>query len=70
MMKAYTVREEMEILFDEMVIAPEIEAAEEERMKEEEIFAANREWLADPANWDSEIYSDIYKDVYGVRPRW
>lgn len=70
MMKAYTVREEMEILFDEMVIAPEIEAVEEERMKEEELLNANLEWLADPANRNSEIYSDIYKDVYGVRPRW
>ena len=27
-------------------------------------------WLADPANWHDECYSDIYKDVYGVRPRW
>lgn len=28
-----------------------------------------RAWLADPANYDDELYSDIYKDVYGVRPR-
>ena len=27
-------------------------------------------WLADPANYDDENYSDIYKDLYGVRPRW
>ena len=27
-------------------------------------------WLADPANRYSKEYSDIYKDVYGVRPRW
>lgn len=27
-------------------------------------------WLADPANRYSEEYSDIYKDVYGVRPCW
>lgn len=27
-------------------------------------------WLADPANWNDECYSDIYKDVHGVRPRW
>ena len=27
-------------------------------------------WLADPANRYSEEYSDIYKDVHGVRPRW
>lgn len=27
-------------------------------------------WLADPANRYSEEYSDIYKDVHGVRSRW
>ena len=27
-------------------------------------------WLADPANWHDECYSDIYKDVHGIRPRW
>lgn len=27
-------------------------------------------WLADPANWHDECYSDIFKDVHGVRPRW
>ena len=27
-------------------------------------------WLADPANYADENYSDIYKDLYGVRPRW
>jgi hypothetical protein len=70
MMKVYTVREEMEMMFDELVISPAIEAMEEERAKEEELLNANLEWLANPANWDSEIYSDIYKDVYGVRPRW
>lgn len=70
MMKAWTVAEEMELLFDEMVISPVIEAAEAEAAREDEILRQNREWLADPANWDSEIYSDIYKDVYGVRPRW
>ena len=70
MMKAWTVAEEMELLFDEMVISPTIEAAEAKAALEDEILRQNREWLADPANWDSEIYSDIYKDVYGVRPRW
>lgn len=29
-----------------------------------------REWLADPANWDDPNFSDIYKDVYGYRPRY
>lgn len=44
------------------------ELAAEER--EAAIHAANVAWLADPANRNSEIYSDVYKDTYGVRPRW
>ena len=70
MKKAWTVKEEMTMMFDEMVVAPVIEAAEAEAAMEDEILLQNLEWLADPANRDSEIYSDIYKDVYGVRPRW
>ena len=27
-------------------------------------------WLSDPANYEDENYSDIYKEVYGVRPHW
>ena len=27
-------------------------------------------WLRDPANFADPLYSDIYKDVHGVRPRW
>lgn len=27
-------------------------------------------WLADPANRDHENYWDIFKEVYGIRPRW
>lgn len=70
MMKAYTVAEEMEMMFNELMNDPMIEAAEAEAAQEDEILRQNLEWLADPANRDSEIYSDIYKDVYGVRPRW
>lgn len=70
MKKAWTVKEELAMMFDEMVVAPVIEAAEAEKAMEEEILRQNLAWLADPANRDSEIYSDIYKDVYGVRPRW
>lgn len=70
MMKAWTVAEEMAMMFDELVIAPVIEATEVEAAKEEEILRQSLEWLADPANKNSELYSDIYKDVYGVRPRW
>ena len=70
MKKAWTVKEEMTMMFDEMVVAPVIEAAEKEKAMEDEILRQNLAWLADPANRKSEIYSDIYKDVYGVRPRW
>lgn len=43
--------------------------AEENRRREEiEWEEDTRRWLANPANWDSEIYSDVYKDLYGVRP--
>lgn len=26
------------------------------------------DWLSDPANYDDENYSDIFKDVFGSRP--
>lgn len=45
-------------------------AAIEAERKERELLREKELWLADPANWDSEIYSDIHKDVYGFRPRW
>ena len=38
--------------------------------REAEVLAELTAWLADPANRYSEEYSDIYKDVHGVRPRW
>ena len=44
----------------------EIEAERRDR----EVEMKLRRWLADPANWNSECYSDVYKDVYGFRPRW
>lgn len=43
--------------------------AEAERLDYEAEMKLRR-WLADPANRHDECYSDIYKDVYGVRPRW
>lgn len=70
MMKAWTIAEEMEMMYDEMVISPEIEAQEAEETAADRLLREQMEWLADPKNRDSEIYSDIYKDVYGVRPRW
>lgn len=70
MMKAWTIAEEMDMMYDEMVISPEIEAQEAEEAASNDLLREQMEWLADPANRDSEIYSDIYKDVYGVRPRW
>lgn len=36
----------------------------------EGVTAALVEWLSDPENEDDEEYSDIYKDVYGFRPRY
>ena len=35
----------------------------------EGVTAALVEWLADPSNEDDIEYSDIFKDVYGYRPR-
>ena len=42
---------------------------EAERLEREEEMKLLR-WLADPANRTDPLYSDIYKDVHGVRPRW
>lgn len=36
--------------------------------REAQALAQAEAWLSDPANADSADYSDIYKDVYGVRP--
>ena len=47
----------------------EVAEAEAER-HDLEVEMKLRRWLADPANRHDECYSDIYKDVYGVRPRW
>ena len=38
----------------------------EEEARERELVA----WLADEANWEDPNFSDIYKDVYGFRPRY
>ena len=40
-----------------------------ERLEREEEMELLR-WLADPANHSDPLYSDIYKDVHGFRPRW
>lgn len=47
----------------------EVAEAEAERLAFEEEMKLLR-WLADPANRTDPLYSDIYKDVHGVRPRW
>ena len=47
-----------------------IEACEKVREEEEAWRKDTFEWLNDPKNQESEIYSDVYKDFYGVRPRW
>ena len=36
--------------------------------EETEAYWKALEWLSDPANKSDINYSDIYKDVYGVRP--
>ena len=38
--------------------------------REAEADARIRAWLRDPANESDPLYSDIYKDVHGIRPRW
>ena len=35
----------------------------------DEVEAELLAWLADPANRQDPLYSDIYKDVHGFRPR-
>jgi hypothetical protein len=42
------------------------EARRQEAAKRAKLAA----WLRDPANFADPLYSDIYKDVHGVRPRW
>lgn len=42
------------------------------KQKQEELDKWERdtwEWLNNPDNYNSDIYSDVYKDYYGVRPR-
>ena len=46
----------------------EVAKAEAERLALEEERKILR-WLADPANRADPLYSDIYKDVHGFRPR-
>lgn len=38
--------------------------------QDEQDEKAARAWLADPANRCDPFYSVIYKDVYGIRPRF
>jgi hypothetical protein len=47
----------------------EVAEAEAKRLAFEEERKILR-WLADPANRVDPLYSDIYKDVHGFRPRW
>ena len=47
----------------------EVAKAEAERLALEEERKILR-WLADPANRADPLYSDIYTDVHGFRPRW
>ena len=45
-------------------------ATRERIAKERATGDAEIAWLLNPANWDDPLYSDVYKDVHGVRPRW
>jgi hypothetical protein len=45
-----------------------LEAARQVQAEEEKWEKETEAWLHDPANFDAEEYSDIYKDLYGVRP--
>lgn len=74
-----TVKMELEMSFMDEALLLEMELkAELEAMELEEIALYEHdleiermllEWLATADRNDPE-YSDIYKDVYGVRPRW
>jgi len=37
---------------------------------EDEVWLARQRWLRTRNIEDLEFYSDIHKDVYGIRPRW
>lgn len=60
-------------IITEMALKAEQQAFEaEQNARYEEDFRIERElieWLA-TADRNDPNYSDIYKDVYGVRPRW
>lgn len=43
---------------------------EDEQWRNSDAYAKTLAWLDDPANWDDPEFSDIYKDVYGYRPRF
>lgn len=43
---------------------------EEEQWRNSDEYAQTLAWLDNPANWDDPYFSDIYKDVHGVRPRF
>ena len=47
-----------------------VDACEQVAIEEKKWAEETFDWLHDPKNFDSENYSDIYKDFYGVRPRW
>lgn len=45
-----------------------LEAVDQVAQEEAEWKASTYAWLQDPKNFDSELYSDIFKDYYGYRP--
>lgn len=66
--REYYTLAERKVRWDRRAEEERQEALWEARQAEWEEWASA--WLADPANRGSENYSDIYKEMYGVRPRW
>lgn len=67
-----TVTMELEMVIMDDIILREMALKAEQKAQYEEDLRIEREllkWLATADRNDPE-YSDIYKDVYGVRPRW
>lgn len=80
MMVVVTVNAEMDMMRNDDIIIAQLEEAERrahywdyENAYDPEYEAWEAEtiaWLRDPKNFDDINYSDIFKELYGVRPRW
>lgn len=68
-MNQYEARAALEAYLTDTVMDNQIEAAERAAAEEREWEAATLEALR-TMDHDDPCYSDLYKDLYGVRPRW